>query len=67
MRLPEPSPWQFLSGLGSLFLAYLLFVGSGMNIEVQYDQQRPWVLMIAAIMAFAGAGLIWLALRATRR
>jgi hypothetical protein len=67
MRLPEPSPWQYLAGLALLAISYLLFVGIGMSIEVQYDQGRPWVLMISATMAFAGVSLLWLSVRAIRR
>lgn len=63
MRLPEPSAWQLLSGLASLLLAYLLAVGSGMDIDVEHDQEHWWIVLISAIMAFGGAFLLWLSLR----
>ena len=63
MRLPAPSAWQSLSGLAALLLAYLLAVGSGMDIDVEHDLEHWWVALIAAIMALGGAFLLWLSLR----
>jgi hypothetical protein len=62
MRLPESSPWQYLLGLSSLCVAYLLAVGNGMAIEVEHDQARSWFHLLATISASAGVFLLWLAL-----
>jgi hypothetical protein len=66
VRLPRPAPWQFLSGLFLLDYAFLLYVGSGMSIDVQHDEARKWTLLVVIIMVPTGLALLWLSLRDAR-
>lgn len=66
MRLPRSSPWQFLCGLGLLFLAYLLAVGSGMEMHVEHNQVHRRIVVLSGIMAIGGVFLLWLSLRRPR-
>jgi hypothetical protein len=63
MRLPRPAPEQFLTGLALLGFAYLLAVGSGMDIDVEHDETHRWITRICAVLASLGVILVWLSLR----